>query len=58
VQPAGVRSIYTVVLCRALLQVFKELKFYKVTDYIEQIPFSEANSASADEQNNPSVIQT
>jgi len=58
VQRAGVRSIYTVLLRRALLEVFKELKFYILTDYIEQIPCSEANSGSAGEQNNPSVIQT
>lgn len=57
VQRAGLRSIYTVVLCRALLEVFKELKFCIVTDYIEQIPCSEANSGSADEQNNLTVIQ-
>jgi hypothetical protein len=52
VQRAGLRSIYTVVLCRALLEVLKELKFYIVTDYIQQIPCSEADSGSADEQNN------
>lgn len=58
VQRAGVRSIWTVGLCRALLDVFRELKFYIVTDCIEQISCSEANSDSANEQNNSSIIQT
>jgi hypothetical protein len=41
-----------------LLDIFREIKFYIVAEYIQQIPCSEANSGSADEQNNPSVTET